>query len=300
MTADKSPGRLAQIACVLEATARKPGNVHRFRDFEDASYLDFILSALAIAPAMDLAPSRGVGGTVLDAVKATRKVVSTNTNFGIILLLAPLCATRPGGSFRDSLRETLETTTIDDARLVYEGARVASPGGLGEVGDQDVARPPTITLVEAMRLAADRDGVARQYANGYFEVFDLVVPAIEDAARESRPVEQAIILATLRLMSRLPDTLISRKQGPAESLESAERAAAVLKAGWPDEPGANGLLQDLDAWLRGVGHARNPGTTADIVTAGLFVALGNGTIRLPFAAEGGPGWAAGPAGPIAS
>ena len=28
-----SPGQLAQIACLLEVTARKPGNIHRYRDF---------------------------------------------------------------------------------------------------------------------------------------------------------------------------------------------------------------------------------------------------------------------------
>jgi len=44
-----SLGQTAQLACVLEATARKPGNVHRFADFDDLTYLDFILSALAIA-----------------------------------------------------------------------------------------------------------------------------------------------------------------------------------------------------------------------------------------------------------
>ncbi len=50
------PGQLAQLACLLEATARKPGNVHRFRDFDDAHYLDFVLSASAIAGPLDLAP----------------------------------------------------------------------------------------------------------------------------------------------------------------------------------------------------------------------------------------------------
>ena len=38
--------RLAQIACLLEVTARKPGNVHRFRDFDDVSYLDFVAERL--------------------------------------------------------------------------------------------------------------------------------------------------------------------------------------------------------------------------------------------------------------
>ena len=40
-----SLGLCAQLACIWEATARKPGNVHRFRDFADVGYLDFLVSA---------------------------------------------------------------------------------------------------------------------------------------------------------------------------------------------------------------------------------------------------------------
>src|SRR5207245_1505975 len=56
------------LACVFEATARKPGNVHRFRDFDDLTYLDFVLSAAAIAPILEHAPARGVGPVVRDAI----------------------------------------------------------------------------------------------------------------------------------------------------------------------------------------------------------------------------------------
>ena len=72
-----SAGRLAEVACLLEVTARKPGNVHRFRDFADLHYLDFLLSATAIGGPLDRAVERGIGATVLAAVKATRRVVST-------------------------------------------------------------------------------------------------------------------------------------------------------------------------------------------------------------------------------
>ncbi len=89
------------MACLLEATARKPGNVHRFADFPDLHYLDFLLSATAIRGPLDEAHERGIGATVLAAVQATRDVVSTNTNLGMILVLAPLAAVprgaRPGG-----------------------------------------------------------------------------------------------------------------------------------------------------------------------------------------------------------
>ena len=45
-------GLHAQLACIWEATARKPGNVHRFVDFDDLTYLDFLTSAAAVAPVL--------------------------------------------------------------------------------------------------------------------------------------------------------------------------------------------------------------------------------------------------------
>ena len=47
------------------------------------------------------------------------------------------------------------------------------PADLGRTTEADVFAdaPPTLTLVEAMRLAADRDLVARQYTNNFADVF---------------------------------------------------------------------------------------------------------------------------------
>src|SRR5438105_2433054 len=91
-----SPGRLAQLACLLEVTARKPGNVHRLRDLPDLHFVDFWLSALAIAEPLDRVAAVGVGAAVFDAIQATRRVVATNTNLGMVLLLAPLAAVPEG------------------------------------------------------------------------------------------------------------------------------------------------------------------------------------------------------------
>ncbi|HEX4073008.1 MAG TPA: triphosphoribosyl-dephospho-CoA synthase, partial [Planctomycetaceae bacterium] len=87
-----SPGRLAQAACLLEVTAHKPGNVHRYADLPGLHFIDFLLSAMAIAEPLDRAATEGVGSAVLGAIDATRRVVRTNTNLGIVLLLAPLAA----------------------------------------------------------------------------------------------------------------------------------------------------------------------------------------------------------------
>jgi hypothetical protein len=35
----ESVGLFAHLACLWEVTARKPGNVHRYRDFDDVGFL---------------------------------------------------------------------------------------------------------------------------------------------------------------------------------------------------------------------------------------------------------------------
>jgi triphosphoribosyl-dephospho-CoA synthase len=276
-----SPGLLAQIACMMEATARKPGNVHRFRDFDDSGYLDFLLSAAAIAGPLDRACEAGVGQTVRAAVEATRGVVATNTNLGMILLLAPLAAVPAEVTLRDGVAAVLAATTVDDARHVYRAIRRARPGGLGTAADQDVAGEPTVTLRQAMQLAADRDLVARQYAVDYRDVFEEALPVLRSGLAAAYPLETAIIAAHLGLLANHPDTLIARKRGGDEAREASRRAAGVLAAGWPETPRGRTACDELDAWLRADGHARNPGSTADLVTSALFAALRDGTIPLP-------------------
>jgi triphosphoribosyl-dephospho-CoA synthase len=276
-------GLYAQIACIWEATAHKPGNVHRFRDFEDASYVDFLVSAAALAPVLQMAPGQRVGATVLEAIRATRTTVSTNTNLGIVLLLAPLAAVPGHRDLRASLEEILKRLDVDDARMVYEAIRLAAPGGLGRAPQQDLSQEPTVSLQEAMLLAADRDLVACQYANGFREVLDEGVPSLRRTLAESKPMEEAIIVCHLELMANHPDSLIARKRGIAEAEESAMRARSVIDAGWPDTQAGRNALSKLDSWLRAEGHARNPGATADLVAASLFAALRQGIIKLPAA-----------------
>src|SRR3954447_5546588 len=79
-----------QLACVLEVSAEKPGNITPRHDFADTSYEDMLRSAIALRPELGRAAERGVGETVLAAVRATRRVAGSNTNLGIALLLAPL------------------------------------------------------------------------------------------------------------------------------------------------------------------------------------------------------------------
>src|SRR5262245_38991564 len=90
-----STGVCAQIACILDVAANKPGNVSFMYAFGDMGTVDFLVSAAAIAPVLDQAPLRRVGDTILDCIRETRKVTRANTNLGIVLLLAPLASVPP-------------------------------------------------------------------------------------------------------------------------------------------------------------------------------------------------------------
>lgn len=263
----------ACLAATWEATARKAGNVHRHADFADVTYADFLLSAAAAGPELGRAAGRPLGATVRAAIRATRAVVRTNTNLGIVLLLAPLAKVPDGADLRAGVRDVLANTTVADAARVYEAIRLAHPGGLGTAKEQDVADAPTIPLRDVMALAADRDLVARQYANDFADVFGIGVPALADGFRRFGRVEPAIQHCQLVWLARHPDSLIVRKRGPEVAAEASRRAGDVLERGGVGTAGGRAAYDDLDRWLRADGHARNPGTTADLVTACLFVAL---------------------------
>lgn len=275
-----SIGQLAGLACLWEATASKPGNVHRAADFDDVTFVDFATSALAIQPVFDRAAGEArLGELVFDAVSATRQAVGTNTNLGAVLLLAPLAmANEPTTA---GVARVLHGLDQHDAARVYDAICLAQPGGMGRVEEADLSGPPPDDLLAAMRLAADRDLVARQYVNNFTEVLEVVVPAIGDALGQAWPLGESIVHVQLRLMSQFPDSLIARKCGPTVARQSAAMAAAALAAGGAGDEAYQRALADFDFWLRADGHRRNPGTTADLIAAGLFAALRQGIIKLP-------------------
>lgn len=266
----------AQIACLIEVSASKPGNVSRLYDFHDMRIEDFLLSATAIGPAIRRAGQVSVGETILQAIQDTKRLVRPNTNLGIVLLLAPVAraAMTPGsGTLRERLGGVLAGLTVEDARLTYRAIRLASPGGLGEVEEGDVSAEPDLTLRQAMSLAADRDSVAREYVTDYAITFQRTVPDLRDCLRTCSSITDATVQTALTLLTHVPDTLISRKLGWDTACDVSRRAEEVLHEGGVLTEQGRAALAQFDASLRDVANALNPGTTADLVTTALFVLL---------------------------
>lgn len=265
----------ATLACVWEATAAKPGNVYRGADFEDVTYADFLTSAAVLGPEIALARTLGVGYAILQSIRAIHASVGTNTYLGTVLLLAPLAAIPAGIPLEVGLPKALEDLTAEDTRLVYEAIRLAQPGGMGKVEAADIHdAAPEITLVEAMRLAAERDTVAQQFTNNFEQVFW----AAARIRKHDQPLSASIVRTFLELLAEYPDTLVARKCGIDVSQEVSTYAAQVLAYIGEDYEAA---VADFDFWLRTDGHRRNPGTSADIIAAALFVLLRDGKLEWP-------------------
>src|SRR4051795_493037 len=222
----------AQLACVLEVSAEKPGNITPSHDFHDTSYEDMLRCAIAVGPELGRAGERGVGQTVLAAVEASRRVAGANTNLGIALLLAPLAkAALEGGPLRARLGATLRALDVADARAAYAAIRLSGAGGLRERVEHDVRSEPAVGLRKAMASAAERDSVASEYATNYALTFETGVPALVAALGDGLAVRDAIVELHLLLLARVPDTLIARKLGAEAAARVSAGAGDVLATG---------------------------------------------------------------------
>jgi triphosphoribosyl-dephospho-CoA synthase len=293
LVTEEEIGVAVQLACLLEVSAPKPGNVSPGRHFTDTRFEHFLASAAAIGGPLAGAGRRPVGETVRLAVEATRRWSTTNTNLGIILLLAPLAraaflkaeiATQKGCAtaekdltrLREAVRSVLADTTVADAREVYAAIRRAAPGGLGRVEKQDVADQPTMTLVEVMRLAADRDGIAREYATAFAVTFDVSVPALERARSDGLSWDDAVVETFLAVLALAPDTHVARRSGAAAAEEVQHRARLVIDAGSVRTAAGRLAIGEMDRFLRDLENASNPGTAADLTAAAILVVLLSG------------------------
>ena len=258
-------------ACLTELDAPKPGNVHAFADGHRMTVDEFVRSADAAAAPLSAQGAR-VGLRIHRAVMATFAAVGTNTNLGIILLCAPLAAAaeRDATNLRNALHQVLQDLNVDDADLAFGSIVRAAPAGLGHSAQHDVFNPATVSLLQAMSEAANRDMVARQYATDFADIFDRGLPLFESVSRRRGEAKWATLATFLGFLSAFPDSHIARKFGAetarcvqgtalnfARMLQSAEQADQILPA-----------LLTWDSALKA--KAVNPGTSADLTVATLF------------------------------
>lgn len=261
-------------ACRLELEALKPGNVHRYADGHGMRTADFVASAEASAEPLTRS-GRGVGECIYRAVTATRRVVACNTNLGILMLSAPLLqamlAEELQGGLRQRLQQVLGQADKLQTQWLFRAIRLAAPAGLGQADRHDVGGTAHAPLLEVMQSAAQRDLIARQYVNGFADLFDYALPLLRDYRTRWQDEAWALVALFLSLLKKFPDTHIARKQG-----ETQARAVSDGIAGLADELSRAARPQiffdrllrvDTEFKRQGI----NPGTTADLTVAAMLM-----------------------------
>ncbi len=253
-------------ACDLDIAALKPGNVSLYSEGYGMGVVDFLLSARVSAPWV-VAKGLPLGERIYRAVEATRRAVGCNTNLGILLLTVPIAmAAERGGELAREVPSILGQTTCQDTVWLYRAIRLAHPGGLGRVERGDVAEEPTISLLEAMRLAEKRDRIAWNYVHGFADIFEWGIYQYHNRLNCCGKATEAVEALYLHFLARLPDSLIARKFGRRKSV-----AVSRFLRRWLKEKGgawSRGELLKLDRLLKR--HQCNPGTTADLTVATVF------------------------------
>ena len=276
MTIQLTPKQLAQAyknACMGELQALKPGNVHAFSDGHGMTIQDFIQSAdVSAAPIANAGYS--VGERVFYAVEATQKAVGQNTNLGMLLLCAPIlhAATnsQTGQSLWQQLQQTLNQLSVDDAAWVAKAIVLANPGGLGESTQHDVHDAPSVSLLEMMRSAQDKDRIAWQYANAFQDVVDFGVNLYADAMLKWENAAWATTALYLGFLTKYADTHVLRKHGQQVANVLVQEAKEIEASFWatsnPKLMQKSLLVWDASLKARKI----NPGTSADLTVATLL------------------------------
>lgn len=268
-----SIGKRVSEAILAEASSIKAGNVHPYASFSDMQFRDFQLASLAIGQAFDqTVPTRELGQIVLVSVQAMLEAVRINTSLGTILLLAPLALSLPSNDdfLSQRISNVIAQSTSSDSQKIYQAILLAKPGGLGQVEHQDVRASAPPSILDAMKPAASWDDVALQYTNGFEQVIrwkDRLLTLQKDYG-----LSQAIRCLQIEILASGPDSLIVRKQGKQIGASVQSQALKVLSSGAYGSDTYESAWRDFDAFLRQDQHRKNPGTTADLIAAAVFLA----------------------------
>jgi triphosphoribosyl-dephospho-CoA synthase len=299
--------RCASLAALMEVSAYpKPGNVHRTRDLPETRFEHFLAGGVAIGPDMRELALRGrdaVSGSLSwDQISVGRSVLNAvvdslewqrggNVNLGVVLLFAPIAAAA-GATLHESasidamgLRENLEkvvrAAVPDDTVDIYKAINIAmSPETLGNVGELDVTdedsreriKDERISPLEVFEKCAERDSICREWVTGFQITFEVGYPTLKSSL-DKDTVNDAIINTFMHILSQYPDSLITRKSGAAQAVEVSKQAIKILEAGGASTVEGKKLLWALDEELHAGKGDLNPGTTADLTAAALFVSL---------------------------
>ncbi len=265
----------AVLAMLFElSSSPKPGNVDRCHDFSDIGFNHFLKSAVSAYPIFRKAANGegSVGSLILEGVQAWKTWnLGSNTHFGSLVLMIPIAiAAGKPNELHKELENVLEKTSVIDAIDFYSAfgkakARVVEVDSfsLNDQNWQEAVRESGKTLIELMRLSSKHDIVAREWATNYERSFLLAKRLGEQISLWGQ--NEGIVRTFLEALAEVPDSLICAKFGLEVAQKVSKRAGEALL----DD--TLGKARELDTDL--LAADINPGSTADLIAASLFISL---------------------------
>ncbi|MBU4202224.1 MAG: triphosphoribosyl-dephospho-CoA synthase [Candidatus Altiarchaeota archaeon] len=295
----KRIANLARLAAVLEVSSRKPGNVGPEHDFPDTTYEDFIAGSIAIGEGIGISAENGfragkgeidideigIGDSILKCISDVKESHGGgNTHLGMVMLFVPIAAgaglcigrgkdlkMEVGDSVRDGLRdsviEVLGNSTREDSERLYDAIELSDVSGLGKLLRKEMP------FHELMKNSLKKDTIAEELSEGMPIVFERGVPALDRNRERAGDLRKAVTQTYLELLAEFPDTFIARKLSMEDAEGVSKKAKEMVEKGGIFTEDGIRAVENFDNFLRNSEKKLNPGTTADLVAASLFVWL---------------------------
>ena len=261
-----------KFVCDTEMKSLKPGNVHKFSEGPGMNVKDFFKSSLIISKCLTK-NNLDLGKKILNSVNEIQKKVKKNTNLGIILMLSPIVTVvqKEGIISKEKLlrkiRFLIKKQNVKNSIPIFKAISLTTPGGLGFSQKYDVNELPKTNLYKAMEFSKKRDLIARQYYNGFKDIFDTGVPAYKKFYNKWGKINWALTGVYLTFLKKFNDSHIARNKGNkiARSIKKeAKKYYFFLKRNKSLTKIKKELLI-FDKKLKSKGI--NPGTIADLTVA---------------------------------
>ena len=284
---------------VLETAASpKPGNVHRYRDYHDLMFEDFLLTGLVASHILYKGVLRGrrihreykvvYGDLIHDLVSYSMKLTGgSNTCLGTSLLIIPLAIATgyllnnkeyidPEKVARTSTFLLKNYSTVYDSIWFYRAVRKASPSyirssdkteGYPNVYSKKYIRElisGNYSLWDIVEHSSKIDIVCKELVEGYPRSL-YATKYLWSRLRKHGVWNKAVVETYLKLLSMYIDTTILRKHGIDVAGYVKKKALEI--ATYYGEQKVWDMIESFDKEL----HSRgiNPGSIADIIAVAI-------------------------------
>jgi triphosphoribosyl-dephospho-CoA synthase len=190
-------------------------------------------------------------------------------------MAAGACERRDMQELKSKADEIMRNTGVDDAIEVYKAFSTGKVKVRRDVPEFDVMAEDSLnelsekglSLYDVLTISASYDLISRELVGGFEKTFGCVVH-INDFA-DTGNINEAISHAYLWLLSETEDTFVKMGFGAETSRYVKERAKAIVTGGYELNE-----IEEFDEEL--IRDGINPGSTADIIAAALFIAILSG------------------------